>query len=58
MPPEIMEAEMFPLFGGYWGYMNTPASKIQRHILRKQAIWLAEKEVGDDKDRREAFNNI
>lgn len=45
---------MYPLFGGYWGYQNAPALKIQKHMLAKQGRWKAEKIVneGDEREQR------
>jgi hypothetical protein len=50
-----MEAEMYPLFGGYWGYMAAPMGKIQKQMLRLQGKWLAEKEANEDAERRSNY---
>ena len=40
----------FPLFGGYWGYQETPAWKVQRHFERWQAQLQAD---GEEVERRQ-----
>lgn len=45
-----MEAELFyPLFGGYWGYQEAPAFKVQRHFER----WLAQGQANREEQERQ-----
>lgn len=40
-PEDILEAELYPLYGGYWGYMRAPLDD----ILRKKLVLIGRKMV-------------
>jgi hypothetical protein len=53
-PPEIVEQELYRIFGGYEGYMNAPLGVVQRQRLVLLAHWEADAEENralDDKLR-------
>lgn len=33
MPEDILKAELYPIFGGYWGYQEAPVEEIVRQRL-------------------------
>ncbi len=37
MPEELLEEDLYPLFGGYWGYRAAPLGKVIRHRVRIMA---------------------
>jgi len=39
---------LFPLFGGYHGYMAAPAIKVLRHRLRVVGKWQATAEANEN----------
>lgn len=43
-----MEAELYPLFGGYHGYQAAPALKVHKHQLRWHAMKLVEAEKAQE----------
>lgn len=45
-----MEVDLYPLFGGYEGYMKAPLDKVRRHQLR----WIATREYEAEQQKVKA----
>ena len=54
LPEEVFEAELMPLFGGYYGYWDAPAEAVLRHKLRLIAQRIA---AAEDREEQERQNN-
>lgn len=48
MPPEIVEQELYKIFGGYSEYMDAPYTVVQKHKLVLQARWSVEAEQNEE----------
>lgn len=51
-PPEIVEQELFKIFGGYHGYMSAPFEVVQKQRLVLLARWQVEYEQNKETEEK------